>query len=486
MASPPSIFVQIASYRDTECQWTVKDLFEKAQHPGRVTVGICVQADPVLDKDCFAVPSPRPAQTKVTAVLPRESQGVCWARALTQQLFEDQDYVLMIDSHMRFIPNWDTELIAELSRCSSPKSFLSTYPPGYKPPDKLEVDPKPVVMRAQDFKDGDIRFEGEVLARTPEKPLRGAFLAAGLLFAPGKFVREVPYDPYIYFNQEEITLAARAFTHGWDVYAPTKPFVYHFYNEPAKGETRPLHWSDRQDWARFQALSRERFEYLLAGRPPDDPKSLDNIGHFGLGRARTLKEYEDFCGIDFRNKVSSERARKSQFIEGLDKYRAPPADVPAQRTLSVGDVLAPVAMKDIYGIAHSTAELAGEPCLLCVFPSAFDEYVEAFMDKVQNSPAPSERLVFAAPLTPERAAAFAARHGLSDGLLVDEDLALARLFGYAGRMHDTPFSVALDSAQVIRGVYDNRNAANHFADLQRVAAALLEDHASLLVKTQSS
>lgn len=487
MAAPsPTIFVQIAAYRDTECQWTVKDLFEKAQYPDRVTVGICAQADPVADKDCFVVPSPQPARTKVTAVLPRESQGVCWARALTQELFEDQDYVLMIDSHMRFIPNWDTELIAELARCASPKSFLSTYPPGYKPPDKLEADPKPVVMRAQDFKDGDIRFEGEVLARTPEKPLRGAFLAAGLLFAPGKFVREVPYDPYIYFNQEEITLAARAFTHGWDVYAPTKPFVYHFYNEPAKGEVRPLHWSDRPDWTRFQALSRERFEYLLAGKPPSDPKALDDIGHYGLGRARTLKEYEVFCGIDFKNKISSERARKSQFIEGLDRYRAAPAVVPGQRALNAGDVLTPVALKDIYGIARSTAELAGEPCLLCVFPSAFDEYVAAFMAKLQNSPAPSERLVFVAPLAPERAADFAVRHCLSDDLLVDDELCLARLFGYAGRMHDTPFSIALDSAQVVRGIFDNRNAINHFADLQRAAATLLADRASLLVKTQSS
>lgn len=36
----PRIFVQIASYRDTECQHTVRDLFEKANDPDRVFVGI--------------------------------------------------------------------------------------------------------------------------------------------------------------------------------------------------------------------------------------------------------------------------------------------------------------------------------------------------------------------------------------------------------------------------------------------------------------
>ena len=468
----PTIFVQIASYRDPECQWTVKDLFEKAQYPDQVTVGVCAQADPVADKDCFIVPSPRPAQTKITLVPPQESRGVCWARALTQQLFEDQDYVLMIDSHMRFIQNWDTELIAELARCASPKAFLSTYPPGYKPPDKLDADPKPVVMRAQDFKDGEIRFEGEMLATTPETPLRGAFLAAGLLFAPGTLVREIPYDPHIYFNQEEITLAARAFTHGWDVYAPTKAFVYHYYNEPDKGEVRPLHWHDRQDWTQFQALSRARADYLLTGNAPSDPAALDNIASFGLGRVRSLQDFEAFCGLDFRNKVSTERARTSQFIDGLDRYRAPAVVESPAPLLKVGECLAPVALTDIYGAARTTAEFAGAPCFLCILPASFDGYIRDFMEKLQNSPAPSARLVFIAPVPSEQAADYAARNFLADDLLVDSGLQLVRLFGYQARIHDTPVTVALDASQVVRGVFDNRNAANHFADLNRAAAAL--------------
>ena len=48
-----TIFVQIASYRDPECQWTVKDLFAKAKHPDAVNVGLCWQYDPDKDKDCF-------------------------------------------------------------------------------------------------------------------------------------------------------------------------------------------------------------------------------------------------------------------------------------------------------------------------------------------------------------------------------------------------------------------------------------------------
>lgn len=282
MAAPePTIFVQIASYRDPECQWTVKDLFEKADRPDRITVGICWQFDPELDGDCFRVPSPRPAQT----------------------LFSGDDYVLMIDSHMRFVPGWDEALIEELGRCESPRHFLSSYPPGYRPPDRPEDIPMPTVMRAKPPNEhGDIRFDGETLRATPEKPLRGAFLAAGLLFAPGSFVREIPYDPHLYFDHEEITLAARAFTHGWDVFSPARAFVYHYYNEPSRGETRPLHWTDRKDWSRFLVISRQRYNYLFRGVPPVDKAALRDIGRYGLGKARSLGEYE-------------------AFIENLDRYR---------------------------------------------------------------------------------------------------------------------------------------------------------------------
>ena len=40
------IFVAIPSYRDRECQWTLKDMFEQASHPQRVFAGVCWQTIP--------------------------------------------------------------------------------------------------------------------------------------------------------------------------------------------------------------------------------------------------------------------------------------------------------------------------------------------------------------------------------------------------------------------------------------------------------
>jgi hypothetical protein len=61
-----------------------------------------------------------------------EAKGPCYARALAQQLWKGEEKFLQIDSHMRFVPEWDSTLEAMLSACDSKKPILSTYPTGYE------------------------------------------------------------------------------------------------------------------------------------------------------------------------------------------------------------------------------------------------------------------------------------------------------------------------------------------------------------------
>ena len=48
-ASRPRIFVMIASFRDPETQWTLRDVFKQAAAPERVTVGVVWQVDKEQD-----------------------------------------------------------------------------------------------------------------------------------------------------------------------------------------------------------------------------------------------------------------------------------------------------------------------------------------------------------------------------------------------------------------------------------------------------
>lgn len=303
----PRIFVSIASYRDTECQWTVKDLFDKACFPDRVFVGICWQFIPEEDADCFLIEA-RPDQVRTIEVDARESEGVCWARGRIQSLWQDEEYCLQIDAHSRFAPGWDELLIDSLRRCPSPKAVLSTYPGSYVPPDQLGKDIV-ALIHAKEFDERGILMLGSKGVAPADVPVpRGpvAFIGAGEVFGPSAMLREVPYDPFIYFIGEEITLAARLWTHGWDIYPPDCCAIYHEYSERPN---KRRHWHDHRKWTELSERAARRIRHLLGTEATRDAAALQQIERFGLGSARSLADYENFSGVDFTRKLVNGRTQ---------------------------------------------------------------------------------------------------------------------------------------------------------------------------------
>lgn len=296
----PTIFVSIASYRDPDCQNTVVDLFEKAAHPERIFVGICWQFVPGDDDDCFTIPAPRPQQVRTVEHHASASRGACWARSEVQQLYRNEDYYLQVDSHMRFVPGWDEKLIEMLAQCPSDKPVLSTYPLKFTPPDDFEPDGY-VVIHPKGFNDHDVLGQRSTLDRieaAPEVPAATFLIGAGLVFAAGSVVQEVPYDPYLYFEGEEISLAVRLWTHGWDIYIPNAVIAYHDY---AVRPNRPRHWDDNADWVVWERRTTRRLRHLLGVSQQADAEALAEIDKYGLGKARTLAEYRAYSGLDFRS-----------------------------------------------------------------------------------------------------------------------------------------------------------------------------------------
>jgi hypothetical protein len=297
----PRIFVNLAAYRDTECQWTVKDLFEKAREPSRVFVGLCWQFVPGDDDDCFLFQT-RPEQCRIIELHAKDSRGVCWARHRTQSLWQGEEYTLQIDSHMRFAEHWDDTLLTMLAGCPSEKSVLSSYPATYVPPDQLG---EAVVSRmfAQNFDEfGVLKLHSysKPVKEAPPVPELNPFCAGGFLFGPSSIITEVPYDPHLYFQGEEITLAARLWTSGWDIYSPNAVIIYHDYT---KRPERPRHWHDHAAWSRQNQLSYARVRHLLGIEASADPEALQEIERYGLGLARSLAAYEEFSGLDFAKRL---------------------------------------------------------------------------------------------------------------------------------------------------------------------------------------
>lgn len=300
LETPPRIFVNIASYRDTECQWTVRDLFEKAANPDRIFVGLCWQFVPGDDDDCFEVET-RPDQVRRIDFHAKESRGVCWARNKVQSLWEGEEFTLQIDSHMRFVDDWDELLLGMYADCPSEKSILSTYPIPYVPPDKLSQPSIVTIIPKYFDKHGVLMFrsEGKGIKQAPEKPTPTSYVAAGFMFGPGQLIEDAPYDPYIYFQGEEITLAARLWTHGWDIFTPNKHVIYHDYtNRP----NRIRHWKDDRDWGKLNQLSMKRVRHILGMETSTDPDVLKDIQQYSVGTTRSLAEYEDFSNINFKER----------------------------------------------------------------------------------------------------------------------------------------------------------------------------------------
>lgn len=148
-----------------------------------------------------------------------------------------------------------------------------------------------------------ISFAGpEFIIPEPKKYIQTPYIAAGMFFAPGSFLREVPFDPHLdyLFTGEEILHSARAWTSGYDIYSPHKNIVFHLYTR----EEAPKIWTDKtyKDDDAFNKVK------LLMDLKPDAEVSQhlqNNIDKYGLGKTRTLQEYYNFAGIDLEKKQSN-------------------------------------------------------------------------------------------------------------------------------------------------------------------------------------
>ena len=286
------IFVAIASYRDPETGPTIGNMFSLADRPSLVSVGLCWQRSDGEDRMLLG-PYPR-GRVAVRAYHSSESRGAGWARSVAHAMRGSEPYVLQVDSHMRFHRGWDTSLLNMLAACGSDRPILSTYPATYEPPRSMGPCGSWSLRASRFNRQGMLSFAGtEVVAPFP---VPHAWIAGGLIFAPSRFFDEVPYDPSVYFLGEEASLAARAWTSGWDSFAPNQCVVHHYYG---RHEAR-RHWDDDAAWSDADRVSVGRVRKILGGPPATDPRSNDATdGPLGLGSKRTLSQFELYAGVSF-------------------------------------------------------------------------------------------------------------------------------------------------------------------------------------------
>jgi glycosyltransferase involved in cell wall biosynthesis len=299
-----TIFISIASYLDPMLFFTLNDAYAKASSPERLAFAVVDQN--VEDQRAAIAALPFAPQVRYVHVHPEDTLGVCWARSTAFSLYDGEDFLLQIDSHMLFEEAWDDKLLAQHAklRLRSSKPIISTYPYRF---DIVDGEPRPMknegrtalVLRPHPEKnlapdDAVLRFMARHLFT--DQPVAGCHVSAGFLFAAGAFVEEVPYDPYLYFHGEEQSLAVRAFTRGWDIFHPLLIPVYHLYKSEGTAYLTH-HWHGESEARRaFRSgylleRAKKRLNRLLMG---------DGLpGAYGLGTARTMAQFHELSGIDY-------------------------------------------------------------------------------------------------------------------------------------------------------------------------------------------
>jgi hypothetical protein len=240
-----------------------------------------------------------------------DSKGVCWARSLLQKEYKGETYTLQLDSHHRFIKDWDDvliKMIKGLQKKGHKKPLLSTYLPSYFP----EKDPEGRTMEPWILNIERFLPEGAVFLRPSglpnwqkqKSPWPSRFLSGHFIFTLGEFNREVPYDPNFYFHGEETSLAVRAFTHGYDLFSPHKIVAWHEYTR--EGSAR--HWDDHSSWPEKDKKSYARFRALFGMGNSDE-----DLTGYGFGSVRTLQDYEKYAGLNFsKRQIHEETLREDK------------------------------------------------------------------------------------------------------------------------------------------------------------------------------
>jgi len=298
------IFVQLASYRDPELIPTIEDMLAKAKYPERLTFGICWQYDSSEPIDRFD----NDPRFNVSKHHYFESEGLGWARNITNKLWRGEKYTLQIDSHHRFVEGWDEIVMEDYNQALlySAKPIITTYCTPFNPKeDSSTWNPTPCLMSQYEFSSDKLLMSMPYYIQGYEKMdkvIKARTISGHFYFTDARFIEEVPYDPRIYFGgyTEETSLSVRAFTAGYDFYSPYRMVMWHEYTR----NYRVKHWDDhghknenvkvtsgeRDILARN--LTRQLFEQEQHGIP---------FGEYGLGDHRNLHDYEVYGGFDFKN-----------------------------------------------------------------------------------------------------------------------------------------------------------------------------------------
>lgn len=311
------ILVHLPAYREPELIPTIKSALENAQFPERIHFGICRQYNPEDGFDNVDEYRNDP-RFKIKDILYTEAKGLAYARGIiNDELLEDEEFVIQLDSHHRFDKNWDSTLIKWYYDLKGDgyNPLICGYLPYYDPyndPEKRVMEPW-LSEAASFYPHGTIFIRPTGIPNWKEltKPYPARFLSGHFAFGPNKWGKDVKHDPNIFFSGEELNLSVRSFTHGYDLFHPHRVIIWHATMREERSGM--LVWDDQHKrgesmWHKQQDIGRSRIRQLIG---------VEDGGHdltgYDVGKVRTVRDYEKYAGIHFKKKSFQKHTIDNKF-----------------------------------------------------------------------------------------------------------------------------------------------------------------------------
>lgn len=218
-----TIFISIACFMDDDIINTIENCMENAEFPDRLIFGICLQCD--TDNDYIKKYECHP-QFKILKMNWSKARGPAYARGKIYDLYDNEDFFLQIDCHSRFYKDWDNKVIKCFEECQkiNPYSIISYYPINIQNIHKNDSTITNITtVRCVDANMG-IKTHGRCVSLS-SCPMKSWGISAAMLFFDKKAYYDVPFDKTIYFGlqfEEQTVLAARYWTHGYDIFTPNE------------------------------------------------------------------------------------------------------------------------------------------------------------------------------------------------------------------------------------------------------------------------
>jgi len=318
-----TIFVSIASYRDPECPLTIEDMFLRAKHPERIRLAV---VDQLKEGDRKCSSPERPCEEDPEQVLCKYghlmeffevdgdlSVGPVFARHLAHRMYRGEYFAMQTDAHMRFVKDWDDDLIGQWESAKNEMAVTSAYPSdlnGSIDPDthkRLRLT-RPIMCET-DFEGSEDTYkhlehgqQPEAMAQIKGEPMFHPYWGAGFSFGRGHFIVQVPYDQFLpmIFQGEEINIGLRGFSYGYDYYTLEKSVTFHMYaikENKAKRKEVNNFWENEDSYTGVDEMAMKRLNGIIGlGRPGDDYYNADEQ-KYGIGKVRSLEKFFSTFGI---------------------------------------------------------------------------------------------------------------------------------------------------------------------------------------------